>query len=566
MSSSPTTETTTPQNTKPKKIGRTVLAKYFHDHGYESIPPHVFYREMFPKGELAPFHEDGSYDPNVWRYNGIILHRTNRTKTVVKHSEFFRKDLVLTKHVFKKHLVYDDLIAIDRAIEEANNNGEQVYMSPISYLGRNRDEKHERFLYVFTLEIDDLITEKIPGKRYLHQKGLETALHQWGANKTPQWEGGWFPAPTAITCSGKGIHCHWFLKEPCPLFGGPLLPVYDGIDAKVPSRYLNKRRMQWKWFRKTFAKYVWNNAVSKAPIQNEAIGQSFRMVGSLSKDNKLVEAFWISRKRYSIQELFGLEIFGEKLYKIRECFHPEEWIDWSTKSEVDLTKHEQKEPEKLAAAKEQWPEWYERRIVHKQPPRQRGHWHVSPDVYNWYKKLIQRNPHVGCRYYRLYTLAQYGAKCDIPFDEVKQDCIDIGEVFKEVGNVPLEDWEIEKAYSSYYDYRAFESTIDFITSKAHVYIEKNKRNGNSQYNHLQADVLYNKTTGRPTGNMCKTNRELTLKFMRENGQITGRPPESGSAKNIVLEWREANPDGRKVDCINDTGLTKPTVYKWWDAV
>ena len=65
MSSTATTENPTPKKAKPKKIGRTVLAKYFHDNGYESIPPHVFYREIFPQGELAPFHEDGSYDPTV---------------------------------------------------------------------------------------------------------------------------------------------------------------------------------------------------------------------------------------------------------------------------------------------------------------------------------------------------------------------------------------------------------------------------------------------------------------------------------------------------------------------
>ena len=134
-----------------------------------------------------------------------------------------------------------------------------------------------------------------------------------------------------------------------------------------------------------------------------------------------------------------------------------------------------------------------------------------------------------------------------------------------MGNVPLEDWEIAKAYAAYYDYRAFESTIDFINSKAHLNIEKNKRNGQKQHDHLQADVLYNKITGRPTGNMCKTNRELTLQFMRDNGQITGRPPESGSVKDIVLEWREANPDGRKVDCIRETGLGKTSVNKWWNT-
>ena len=35
-------------------------------------------------------------------------------------------------------------------------------------------------------------------------------------------------------------------------------------------------------------------------------------------------------------------------------------------------------------------------------------------------------------------------------------------------------------------------------------------------------------------------------------------------KTIVQEWRKAHPDGRKADCIKDTGLSKPTVLKWWE--
>ena len=31
----------------------------------------------------------------------------------------------------------------------------------------------------------------------------------------------------------------------------------------------------------------------------------------------------------------------------------------------------------------------------------------------------------------------------------------------------------------------------------------------------------------------------------------------------VLAWRNEHPDGKKADCIRDTGLSKPTVYKWW---
>lgn len=45
----------------------------------------------------------------------------------------------------------------------------------------------------------------------------------------------------------------------------------------------------------------------------------------------------------------------------------------------------------------------------------------------------------------------------------------------------------------------------------------------------------------------------------------GRPKGSGTAEQTVLEWRQQHPDGRKVDCIRETGLSKPTVYRWWDS-
>ena len=47
--------------------------------------------------------------------------------------------------------------------------------------------------------------------------------------------------------------------------------------------------------------------------------------------------------------------------------------------------------------------------------------------------------------------------------------------------------------------------------------------------------------------------------MRHNGEIKGRP----SAEQKVKEWRKANPDGKKAECIRDLKLDKKTVYKWW---
>ena len=43
----------------------------------------------------------------------------------------------------------------------------------------------------------------------------------------------------------------------------------------------------------------------------------------------------------------------------------------------------------------------------------------------------------------------------------------------------------------------------------------------------------------------------------------GRPKGSGTAQDKVKEWKELHPNGKKADCIKDTGLSKHTVYKWW---
>ena len=40
----------------------------------------------------------------------------------------------------------------------------------------------------------------------------------------------------------------------------------------------------------------------------------------------------------------------------------------------------------------------------------------------------------------------------------------------------------------------------------------------------------------------------------------GRP----SAEQTVRDWREQNPNGSKRQCKDETGLTYPTIRKWWN--
>ena len=78
-----------------------------------------------------------------------------------------------------------------------------------------------------------------------------------------------------------------------------------------------------------------------------------------------------------------------------------------------------------------------------------------------------------------------------------------------------------------------------------ISVPPNKRNGRKQDKHLQ---------------LARGIRELKSS-MGEAVSGGGRPEKS----KIVEEWRKSHPDGKKADCIRDTGLSKPTVYRWWSV-
>lgn len=97
-----------------------------------------------------------------------------------------------------------------------------------------------------------------------------------------------------------------------------------------------------------------------------------------------------------------------------------------------------------------------------------------------------------------------------------------------------------KAYKRDY----YNITLDDIEKMADLRLPRNKRNGRPQAIHMKIitstrDILY------PDG-----------KWRNKDG----RPDKADE----VLLWRLHHPEGKKADCIRDLGLSKPTVYKWWD--
>ena len=57
------------------------------------------------------------------------------------------------------------------------------------------------------------------------------------------------------------------------------------------------------------------------------------------------------------------------------------------------------------------------------------------------------------------------------------------------------------------------------------------------------------------------NLSRQLKGIQDSKHLGGRPDK----KAIVTEWRKNNPWGKKIDCQRETGLSRPTILKYWNV-
>ena len=142
-------------------------------------------------------------------------------------------------------------------------------------------------------------------------------------------------------------------------------------------------------------------------------------------------------------------------------------------------------------------------------------------------------------------LAIYAKKSGVSYERLEQDAFSLLERFDylttdEKNHFKRED--ILSALEAYNDnYYTF--PIDTITQLTALPIEKNKRNGRKQADHIK---LMNFVREEINNNKDWRNKD-------------GRP----TKENEVREWRQLHPAGTKAECIKETGISKPTVYKYW---
>lgn len=335
------------------------------------------------------------------------------------------------------------------------------------------------------------------------QIGLKSLISQW-SNRVH-----WIPRPTYLVASGTGVHLYYLFEKPIPLF-----------PNVVKSMEKYKREL---------TKMVWNRHVTVShtdeTIQQESIFQAFRMVGTITKLGDRVQAFRTG-DRVTVNYMNS---FVTKLEYRHDCGMEEVYRSRLTRAE----------------AKEKYPEWYEKRLVRGEP---KGHWICKRDLYDWWKRRIREEARVGHRYYCLMMLSIYAVKCDINREELEADCLELMAEFEKLTDREdnhFTEKDVLDALQSFEDRGLITYPVNSIANRSGLSISKNKRNYRKQAVHLRI-------------------ARATLSIMNdEQGKaVQGRPTQ----EQTVREWQELHPGGRRADCIRETGLSKPTVYKWWQTV
>lgn len=323
------------------------------------------------------------------------------------------------------------------------------------------------------------------------------------------------PMPTFLVLSGTGLHIYYVFQQP--------MDLYPNIKIQMKSLKYDI----------TFRMWEYKGTSQMKAIQYQSINQTFRMVGS-------------------INEKYGTPLVAFRTGKQVTL----EYLNAYAKPENRVDVNRSFRPSKMtrAEAKEAYPEWYERVVVN--GDKRRKQWDIAGKVhgddpyalYHWWLKRIGEIKG-GHRYFFLMCMAIYAYKCGVSKKQLHQDMKEAFEDLQMVKheNVLTED-DVKSALEAY-DKEYFNFTIADIEALTDVRIERNKRNGRKQIEHVR---LMNFIRDEINGN----------KDWRKGN---GRPIGSGTAQEAVCEWQRRHPEGSKSQCRLETGLSYPTIRKWWQT-
>lgn len=323
------------------------------------------------------------------------------------------------------------------------------------------------------------------------------------------------PRPTYIVTSGHGLHVYYMFEQPIKLNSRNKEAITEHIDDL--KRDLTKYTICTPFLsgkQDAFQNYV----------------HAYRMPGSKTK--------------------LGAPYFAQA-YKSGDYVTTSYLEEYATQHFTNKARpkiEEQTSKYTKEQCKELFPNWY--RAKFEQPSYNAKPRHKN--IYYNYIERVKNEAKIGKRYYCILVLAATAAQCGIEYEQLERDAYELQPILNAIDKNGLEPFtreDVAQALTKYGQKAAYKMTNDKKAALTGIAYEKQRRNGRNQKEHLKI--------ARAMQGVIDPGAKWRNK--------DGRPKGSGTKEQIIKEWREANPDKTKADCIRSTGTSKPTVYKYWEA-
>ena len=316
------------------------------------------------------------------------------------------------------------------------------------------------------------------------------------------------PMPTYIVNSGRGVHFYYVFQEPVPHYfcNRPILKNMYRTLCGITQKNI-------------YAKTDWH-----------AITQPFRLPGSMTRLGQTVTG-WKSGDKWPAWRLADrLKVNREKLNLQRGPL---------------LSQQEYKEVKAQRAARVDRPKRKKKQYI----PTSAGNF----GFYNSCLQQCYEKTPEGSRYNSMVALAQVAYKVRLPKDQLEQDLLQLLVHYNQIGSY-MGEKEVKKAL------RAYNAKADRCRSTSlEVRFGWEFRRSAQE----RREKLKERGRERTKAEAWKIAR-MTRDVLFPDGEwrnTTGAP----TKEQLIRDWRGAHPEGKPKDCIRDTGISKNTVYKWWNA-
>lgn len=451
----------------------------------------------------------------------------------------------------EEHGTYMEMHADELVDYQGSRN--DVFVTPCSFIKGYYSKATCRNIYAFIIDVDEVEPSVI--ERVLKNKTLGHVI----------------PMPTIVVNSGSGVHFYYVLETPVPFFKknrASLGNIYKHLFGIVRKNIA--------------AKADWHSMI-----------QPFRVPGSLTKLKQMATGFVGNDKWniYSLAKRVGAEFDGDLIQ-----------LDIIDQKEYNRQQNKQRTGEKcpkcgndLVFRKNDFGKEFigcmgypncgymttlEGEVIKKRKSRTRKK--INRGFYEYCLDNVWKKTTQGRRYLAMVGLVIVAYKTGIEKAVVEEDLNKLVEHYNEIG-ATFRMREVKKALRAY-NQKAILTSAETLED---YFGWEFKRKG--EWKKGERDAFYQKEQERIYKFTNERRKQLVdAGAIDEDGVIISRrkyalfqarekrdrnQAEYGtvwddnrgrkSKEIIVNEWQKQHPNGKKVECIKETGLSKPTVYKWW---